>query len=161
MKMFRNILVPFDIGFVPRLALVTAAALAYEGAELTLLHVTEPVRRLSAAAAFTSISDEDIAVDDARVQRASGDALAILSEYGAAGISFVTHGSSIHRTINRFATEIDADVIVMGTHGRRGLSRALWGSVTEDVLREADVPVIVVRESSDFQPVFEERRNRV
>ncbi len=39
----------------------------------------------------------------------------------------------------------DADLIVMGTHGRRGLKHFLMGSVAETVLREASVPVLVVR----------------
>ena len=158
--MFRNILVPFDVAFIPRLALLTAASLAYDGAELTLLHVNDPTKHLQAAA-FTVLSLEDIAAHEASIKKASGDALAILSEYGVDGLSFVIHSPYIHRMINRFATQIGADVIVMGTHGRRGLSRVFWGSVTEDVLREAKVPVIVVRESAETQPAFEQHRNRV
>jgi len=42
-------------------------------------------------------------------------------------------------------TDIGADAIVMGTHGRTGLDRVLLGSVTERVVREATVPVITVR----------------
>jgi nucleotide-binding universal stress UspA family protein len=43
------------------------------------------------------------------------------------------------------AREIGADLIVMGTHGRRGISRALIGSVAEKVVRLASVPVLVAR----------------
>ena len=39
----------------------------------------------------------------------------------------------------------EADIVVMGTHGRRGLQRALVGSVAEHVIRHAPVPVMVVR----------------
>ena len=42
--------------------------------------------------------------------------------------------------------KIDADLIVMGTHGRRGLSRVVMGSVAEDVIRHAPCPVLTVRE---------------
>jgi len=42
------------------------------------------------------------------------------------------------------AVEIGADAIVMGTHGRTGLTRAVIGSVADRVLRRADVPVILV-----------------
>jgi nucleotide-binding universal stress UspA family protein len=43
------------------------------------------------------------------------------------------------------AREIGADLIVMGTHGRRGVSRALIGSVAEKVVRLATIPVLVAR----------------
>lgn len=43
------------------------------------------------------------------------------------------------------AAEIGADLIVMGTHGRRGVTRALLGSVAEGVLRHATCPVLTIR----------------
>ncbi|MFB6184274.1 MAG: universal stress protein [Haloarculaceae archaeon] len=48
-------------------------------------------------------------------------------------------------TILDYATEVDADVLTMGTHGRTGLDHVVTGSVTERVLRHADVPVLTVR----------------
>jgi len=48
-------------------------------------------------------------------------------------------------TILRVAQEIQADLIVMGTHGRTGLGRLLMGSVAEKVLRKATCPVLTVR----------------
>lgn len=47
--------------------------------------------------------------------------------------------------INQTAIEIGADLIVMSTHGRSGLARALLGSVTETVVRSAPCPVLTVR----------------
>jgi nucleotide-binding universal stress UspA family protein len=44
------------------------------------------------------------------------------------------------------AAELDADIIVIGTHGRTGLKRILLGSVAEMVVRRAGCPVFVVRE---------------
>jgi nucleotide-binding universal stress UspA family protein len=49
------------------------------------------------------------------------------------------------KAIVDYAETIGADVIVMGTHGRRGLSRMLLGSVTETVIRTSPVPVLSVR----------------
>lgn len=51
--------------------------------------------------------------------------------------------------IPQTATQIGADLIVMGTHGRRGFSRALLGSVTEYVVRTSAVPVLTVRGLAD------------
>ncbi len=49
-----------------------------------------------------------------------------------------------HETIREYIDERDVDLVVMGTHGRTGLERALLGSVTERVVRTADVPVLTV-----------------
>jgi nucleotide-binding universal stress UspA family protein len=66
---------------------------------------------------------------------------------GDAGVSVSTEIASgtPHRTILDYAEDHDVDLIVMGTHGRTGLDRYLLGSVTERVVRTADVPVLTVR----------------
>lgn len=46
--------------------------------------------------------------------------------------------------IERVADEIDADIIVIGTHGRRGIARALLGSVAENVIRTTYRPVLTI-----------------
>ena len=50
-----------------------------------------------------------------------------------------------HVEIIKYANETNADMIVMGTHGRTGLSHVLLGSVTERVIRTSDIPVLTVR----------------
>lgn len=50
-----------------------------------------------------------------------------------------------YETIVEYVDEVGADLVVMGTHGRSGLPRYLLGSVTEKVVRTADVPVLTVR----------------
>ncbi|MCO8243048.1 MULTISPECIES: universal stress protein [unclassified Haladaptatus] len=54
-----------------------------------------------------------------------------------------------HRAIRRYADEQGIDLIVMGTHGRGGIRYPLRRSVTEAVLRRADVPVLVIRLGND------------
>jgi nucleotide-binding universal stress UspA family protein len=56
-----------------------------------------------------------------------------------------THGQTVAHVILQQARRLKADVIVLGTHGRRGLQRALMGSDAEAVVREARVPVLLVR----------------
>ncbi|MEA1932153.1 universal stress protein [Halohasta litorea] len=51
-----------------------------------------------------------------------------------------------HKVITSYAADNDIDLIVMGTHGRSGLSRQLIGSVTEKVIRTADTPVLTARQ---------------
>lgn len=49
------------------------------------------------------------------------------------------------RTILEYAAEHDIDMIVMSTHGRSGVGRFLMGSVTEQVIRDGEIPVLVVQ----------------
>ncbi|ELY61891.1 universal stress protein [Natronolimnohabitans innermongolicus] len=56
-----------------------------------------------------------------------------------------------HEEIIAYADEYDIDMIVMGTQGRTGLDRVLVGSVTERIVRMADVPVVTVRLSEDVR----------
>lgn len=58
--------------------------------------------------------------------------------------TIVVKGVPFHEIINA-ATSIDADLIVIGTHGRTGLSHAVMGSVAEKVVRTAPCPVLTVR----------------
>lgn len=54
--------------------------------------------------------------------------------------------------IRRVANEIDADVIIMGTHGRTGLGRLLMGSVAEEVMRKAPCPVLTAKTPATVSP---------
>lgn len=56
----------------------------------------------------------------------------------------VEYGSAVHRAIRSSVDEHDADLVVMGTHGRSGLDRHLLGSVAEKIVRTAPVPVLTV-----------------
>jgi nucleotide-binding universal stress UspA family protein len=60
-------------------------------------------------------------------------------------ISVETVEGGVASLILAQARKSKADVIVMGTHGRRGLSRMVMGSDAEGVVREANVPVLLVR----------------
>jgi nucleotide-binding universal stress UspA family protein len=55
----------------------------------------------------------------------------------------------VFETIQDYVADEGVDAVVMGTHGRRGLGRALLGSVTERVVRTSDVPVLTVRQTDD------------
>ena len=58
----------------------------------------------------------------------------------------VIEGRSIYQSILGAAESVNADLVVMGSHGRRGLQKLVLGSVTTQVLAHANLPVLVVRE---------------
>ncbi|ADE04963.1 universal stress protein [Haloferax volcanii] len=90
---------------------------------------------------------------EAEGERIVSEAVEAAEADGTEVVTAVEHGSP-HRAILRYAEEVDADLIVMGTHGRRSIERYLLGSVTERVLRLVDVPVLSVR--SEDSPVERE-----
>jgi nucleotide-binding universal stress UspA family protein len=111
-------------------------------ADLHALYVVDQ-RRYRAADKDTqedvieSLREEgEVALDDASVT--AGDAGLDAETEMREGIP--------HKTIAEYAADADADVVVMGTHGRTGLDRAATlGSVTERVLKGVDLPVVVVQ----------------
>jgi nucleotide-binding universal stress UspA family protein len=58
-------------------------------------------------------------------------------------------GGTPHKIITNYADSNDIDLVVIGSHGRSGVRRALLGSVTERVLRSTHLPVLVVDEQRE------------
>ena len=144
--MFRHVLVPLDGKFLFKTTLMSAAAIANEhDAKVTLLYVTDLAREF-AACSLPVIAAPEIERHEARVRSFLADASAIVQEYGATCMTHIAQGAPVHKVINSLAGALNVDVIVMGTHGRRGFTRAIWGSVSDDVLRDAGVPVLLVHE---------------
>jgi nucleotide-binding universal stress UspA family protein len=89
-------------------------------------------------------NDDDAANSlDAQAQNAVGMVERMAESYGIACETAVREGDPAD-TILTYATDIDADLIVAGTHGRSGVKRHLLGSVTERLVRHADAPVLTV-----------------
>ena len=77
------------------------------------------------------------------------EALLRLAQDSMEGLEVQVHVISDDDTataISSYGPEVGADMIAVGTHGRSGLTRALMGSVAEQVVRRSELPVIVVRE---------------
>lgn len=89
------------------------------------------------------------ALDSAR-ERATDLLAAAMARAKAAGVQAEQHlidapSEGLGRSVAEAATAWDADAIVVGTHGRGGIERALLGSGAEQILRAAPVPVLVIR----------------
>ncbi|MDS0282254.1 universal stress protein [Haloarcula onubensis] len=82
---------------------------------------------------------------EADAEDATGAVADAARERGLHAIEEVRAGTP-HRIITRYADSEDIDLVVMGSHGRSGVKRALLGSVTERVLRSSHLPILVVDE---------------
>ncbi|MBS2018864.1 MAG: universal stress protein [Deltaproteobacteria bacterium] len=137
--MFRHILVPTDFGDASARARDIALELARRfDARVTLLHVwTVPN---AAYAEGLSWPTEDL---EAAAQRALDAELATAAKIRPGTQAKLRVGLAWERILES-AKEIGADLIVMGTHGRRGISRLVIGSVAEKLVRLSPVPVLTV-----------------
>jgi nucleotide-binding universal stress UspA family protein len=137
-----KILVPIDFSPCAEYALDYACELAAKlGARVHVVNaVADTLPELAAA-----ITDQAVAA----LHRNNAAKLAALVEPRRAVASFgeiaVVEDTARDAIVNA-ARALHVDLIVMGTHGRRGLSRVLIGSVTEDVVRRAPCPVLAVRQ---------------
>jgi nucleotide-binding universal stress UspA family protein len=139
----KHILVPTDLSAGAEQALDYACELARTlGAQVHLLNVISipslGVPELGIA--LTSSMIDQLVVDS----QAAIDRLARARCTDQAGQALVKVGDA-RDMINQTAKELGVDLIVMGTHGRRGISRALLGSVAETVVRSAPCAVLTVR----------------
>jgi nucleotide-binding universal stress UspA family protein len=146
--MYRNILIAVDSSHTSEIALQEAIKLARElDGQLRILHVVETVN-LNLSGEFSNPND----IWDA--MRRSGEAVLAKAQAAAreAGIDaeiklidIDTLGRRIPEVIAEEAEAWPADVIVIGTHGRRGVSHLFLGSTAEGVVRVATKPVLLIR----------------
>ncbi len=144
--MFKHILIPVDGSPTAMLAAEKAIGLARAfGSEATAIYIIDPYP-------FAGIGT-DASYGQAQYLSAakaeSGVALTAVREaFEAQGVKVATssvEGHAVYQSILDTASQIGADLIVMGSHGRKGLEKLVLGSVTQRVISHAHVPVLVVR----------------
>jgi nucleotide-binding universal stress UspA family protein len=147
--MYATILVPVDGSETSNNGLAEAIKIAKsQGSKICLIHiVNEFVFDYSFNAAMYSTD----VVDSLRERGKSiiAEAAARVKQEGLAVVTVLLEsiGGPAADLIVAKADELHADLIVMGTHGRRGLRRLALGSDAEQVLRMANVPVLMVKGS--------------
>jgi len=145
--MYKRILVPVDGSTPAKQALAEAIALAKESAStLLLLHVAQLPVSLDLGYGLSgggTIYDAVTQAGETALKEAQ-QAVAAASVPAEAKLAGPEIGA-IAQSIVEAAGEWKADLIVMGTHGRRGIDHLMLGSVAERVLRTAPVPVLMVR----------------
>jgi nucleotide-binding universal stress UspA family protein len=138
----KRILVPIDFSEASLNALASVRDLGKRfGAKLLLLYVVEPIY---VADPYLAASPD---VLDAQWDMAKEEMTRIGADLKKQGqrVHTMVRGGVAAQVIVDTATSTGADLIVMGTHGRTGLTHMLIGSVAEKVLRTASCPVLTVR----------------
>lgn len=141
--LLKHIVVAVDFTETSDKALAYAIELARTfGATLTAVHAYQiPVYGFPEGAYITAA---DVAAQIATAAQGRLDALVDAHKSANVPMTAVLRDGVAWEEVNNLAGERKADLIVIGTHGRRGLARALLGSVAENVIRTATVPVLVI-----------------
>jgi len=143
--MFNTILVAVDESEAAKEAYDLAVKLALEDRSNVVLVNVVDVSKLIAVAGY----ETPYPADTLDIMRQSGEQLleqtkAACTAKGVKATTAIGEGDAVDEIV-RLAGEHNAGLICIGTHGRKGLSRLFVGSVAEGVLRNASVPVLVVR----------------
>ena len=148
MSVFQRILVPIDGSAPSEAAVALALRMAKDwSSELVFASIVDS-DRIVAECASTAYGDP-LPIVEAMTESAGqllGAAAQQARDAGVASRTALERQGSAVPGILEAAKRERADLIVMGSHGRRGLSRLVMGSTTEGVLRASELPVLVVRE---------------
>ena len=144
--MFKRILVPTDGSDITEKAARTAIALAQSlGAEVFTLSVKEPFP-YSAVSELQPVPPQEFFDAQERIAVRRVDAVQKLClDAGLGGDAQTVEAVHPWEAIIEFAQQNSCDLIVMASHGRRGMSALLLGSETQKVLTHTTIPVLVVR----------------
>ena len=139
---FRRILIAVDGSPIAAHAADVGIELARSlGGEVALIHVVDPAQNWAPESGVPAAELIKLAEQDGKRLLADIHPRATLQ---APPLEFVQVGKPTSE-IMKAAKDWPADIIVIGSHGRGGISRVLLGSVAEGVMRHASCPVLVVR----------------
>jgi nucleotide-binding universal stress UspA family protein len=144
---FKHILIPTDGSDLSRKAILYGVQLAKEsGAKVTGLTVTEPYQAAGVDTVFVPVDLGDYEEQSRVLSEKAIEQVKMAAQ--AAGVSCETirevHDQP-YRAIIDAAQALGCDLIVMASHGRRGISALLLGSETAKVLTHSTIPVLVYR----------------
>ena len=113
-------------------------------AAVTVLHVSPPPRVIEGPVSFAAPSAEAGRASLCQARAVLAESVAPLRAAGRSVDEVVVEDDDVEERILEVAASIDAELLVMGTHGRTGLGWLIVGSVTDHVLRRAACPVLTV-----------------
>lgn len=144
--MFKHILVPVDGSPTAALAIDKAIALAkaFDSA-VTAIYVIDPYPFTGVGTDYAYGQAQYLTAATAEANEAIKGAKQAFEAAGVAVKTTLVEGHAVYKGILETAQSDGADLIVMGSHGRRGIEKLVLGSVAQRVVSRAHVPVLVVR----------------
>ena len=145
--MFKHILIPTDGSDLSRKAVLYGVQLAKEaGARVTSLTVIEPYHMATMDAVLVSVNEDQYEAEARNIADKALEQVRMAAESAGVVCEAIREvHDQPYRAIIDAAHAKDCDLIVMASHGRRGISALLLGSETNKVLTHSTVPVLVYR----------------
>ena len=142
--MFKRILIPVDGSATSKRALATALQMAQaSGGAARVVYALDELAYIGGYEYSAAL------LEDARkeARKVLDGAMAAARSAGVAADELLTDkpGQRLGDAIEAAAKDWKADLVVVGTHGRRGIGRVVLGSGAEQIIRQAPVPVLVIR----------------
>jgi nucleotide-binding universal stress UspA family protein len=139
-----RLLVPLDLSSATARVLATATAVARDtGASVWLLHVAEPDPAFVGYEAGSAAVRDQVAHEYREEHRQLHEHARELREAGIDATPLLVRGPTADTILER-AAHLEADLIVMATHGRGAVFDILVGSISHAVLRRSTIPVLMV-----------------
>ena len=142
---FQSVVVPLDGSQLAEQAIPIAQAIAERArCRLKLILVHQPLILMESGPDYTKV---ELAMQKADREYLKSVTARLREPLGRSVSSAVLQGLPVAQTLATYIRELGADLVVMTTHGRGGLRRAWLGSVTDQLIRTVEIPVLVVRPS--------------
>ncbi|MDO8472401.1 MAG: universal stress protein [Dehalococcoidia bacterium] len=146
-RLINHILLPLDGSDLSKLALPVGAELADKlHARITLFQMAHKIRIVDDGSGFSAYIDYS-KMDQDEENRVQAEMIVLekaLGEKGLSASNVVAPGFDAADKIIETGKQIEADLVIMSTHGRSGLGRWVFGNVAEKVLRHGETPVLFV-----------------
>jgi nucleotide-binding universal stress UspA family protein len=145
--MFKHIIVPIDGSATSHLAIDKAIGLAKAfGSRVSAVFIIDPYPFAGVGTDFAYGQAEYLSAATAEANAAIKDAKIAFAQADISVNASVIEAHAAWRGVVQAAESMQADLIVMGSHGRSGLEKLVLGSVTQAVLAHTRLPVLVVRD---------------
>jgi nucleotide-binding universal stress UspA family protein len=158
--MYKNILLAIDGSSTSQLALLEALKFAQIGCKIIAVSVIDnPLMNYDYGSPYTAVTFDYAEIHtgfcqqaETTLKKAENDAQRL------ANVTIETHlidlgvhsdYEGIADALEKAAMDYHADLIIIGTHGRRGIKRLFMGSVAEQVIRRSQIPVLIIRDQQD------------
>jgi nucleotide-binding universal stress UspA family protein len=148
--MYKRIVVCVDGSETSQKALTAALQMARDsGGQVRIIHIIEELAQLVAYDPYGGYPGDLTKVLHDSGVKLLNDAMDIAKAAGVSAEQLLieSRGKRLADVVTQAAADFNADLLVVGTHGRRGMGRVLLGSGAEQIIRQAELPVLVIRSS--------------